>query len=365
MTEANTMRINVSALQDLPIQARNISLKLVKIISDKAKSDPDKIPPIFVGKVNNLFYPINDHETLLGLRKSNVSQVEALVIDYPTMKDLVVAHVRKNLHPHGIDPLKIRQVIGYLAEDGVSESEICKMLWLDKRPELYETLRYEITNDAKKVFSEMVEEMSHKMYFIVIPIYYIVRLSKITKSEQGEAALEIKAYTMSKTSSDERFSWLSVDAVQSMLKSFHKEKKISPTKDRIAKYEDEEPKSKKKSTKKPIDPKTLKKAEAYIGKNPNLIYIPIKGNQPDLVFNKKSGTMSVANEKDGIYSLTGDKGKPTFVLADHVIKFLDIYNNDPIYVHKYDTCEKAQKALAKAEKPQKCVILSPVKLPRG
>ena len=276
MTESNMSRINVSALQDLPVQARNISLKLVKIISDKAKSNPNKIPPIFVGRVDSLLYPINDHETLLGLRKSNVQQIDAIIIDYPTMKDLLVAHVRKNLHPQGIDPLKIRQVIDFLTVDGVSESEICKMLWLDKRPELSETLRYEITNDAEKVLLEMVEEMSHKMYFIVIPIYYIVRLSKISKLEQGEAAMEIKSYTMVKTISDGKFSWLSIDAIQSLLKNFHKEKKIPPTKDRMAEYEDEEPKSKKKIYKKACRCQSSKKSRT----------VHRHGSKPDLYSDK-------------------------------------------------------------------------------
>ena len=371
MTESNAIRVNVSALQELPIQTKNISLKLVKIISNKAKSNPDEIHPISVGRVNNLLYPINDHETLLGLRKSDIQQVNAFIIDYPTMKDLIVAHVRKNLHPHGIDPLKIRQVIDYLATDGVTESETCKALWLDRRPELIESLRYEITDKTKNVLLEMAEEICNKMYFVTIPVYYVARISKISKAEQYDAALELKSFTMSKMSSDGRSSWPSTEAIQTVLGSFHKEKKVPPTKDRMAKYP-EKGKSKGKSAQKSDDSKAVKKAEPYIGADPNLIYIPIKGKEPDMIIHKKTGRIRIAEEKAGTYSMTGDVGKPTYVLGDHVVKFLDIDNSDSIHVCKYDTFEKAQNALAKAQKsldktknPQKCVILSSIKLPRS
>ena len=84
-----------------------------------------------------------------------------------------------------------------------------------------------------------------------------------------------------------------------------------------------------------------------------------------MIIHKKTGRVAIAKEEGGTYSLTGDVGKSSYVLADHVIKFLDINNPKYMHVHKYDTFEKAQKALAKAKESQKCVILSSVKLPRG
>ena len=362
-------QVNISAFHDLPVQVRNTSSKLVKIIYNKAKSNPDDISPILVGRVNEIIYPINDFEIVLGFRKANIEKINAFIIDYTTMQDLIIAHVRENFHPQTVDPLKAQQVIRYMTKDGIEESEICKILWLDKRPVLFDTIRCKITDDAMTILLEMIEEISKKVYSIVTPIYYVTKLSQIKEDEQARAANEIKSITVSKMLSDTKSSWPSKDSLRDLLSSYHRKKNIPSTEERMAEYGevDDLTKSTKKSktsTKKSPDPKTVKKAEPYIGTDPNLIYVPIKGAHPDLVLHKKTGRVAIAKEKSGTYSITDDIGKSTHVLADHVVEFLDLDNIDAMFVYKYTTFEKAQKALADAKESQKCVILSPVRLPR-
>ena len=362
---SQTEQVNVSSIQELPAYTKSTSAKLVQIICKKAKTSPDEIQTVSVGRVNSVLYAVNEFETILGLKKANVRKTDVLITDYSSMRDLLIAHVRKNFNPQTIDPLKIRQVIDYLAQDGTDRWEICKMLWLDKRPELLTTIRAEIADEARDVLLKLIDEISQKMYFVVTPVYYINHLSKIAKKEQYQAALQIKSFTISKVTSDEKFSWPSSDALATTLKEFGRERKIPPTEERIGRYEEiKDLKSKNRPKAKP-SAKAVQKADKYICEDPNLIYVPIKGAHPDLLVHKKTGRVAMTKETNGTYSITDDLGKSTQILPDHVVRYLDVEDMKSIFICKYGTIQKAHSAFGKAKTlPGKCVVLSSSKLPR-
>ena len=355
--------VNVFSLNALPVQARNISPILVQIISKTAKQTPESIQPILVGRVNEVLYAVNDFEVVLGLQKANIKKINAYIVDYSTMQDLIISHVRKNFQPQTIDPLKIHDVIRHMVDNGTDHTTACKLLWLDKRPELSSVIRAEITTEARQVLLDMVDEISKKIYYIVTPIYYVQRIAKISKSQQHDAALELKSFTMPKMINAEKYSWPSLDTVISLLGKYTADKKIPPTADRIGKYGLIGDLAKPKTTSKPAS-KVIQKAAKYIATDPDLVYVPIKGAHPDLLMHKKTGRVAKAEEKNGAYTMTGDLGKSAFVLPEHAAKYLDAENNDKIIIHKYSSLQKAQRALAKAKTlDAKCVILSVSKLP--
>lgn len=374
---AKIERVNVSSIQVLPVVTKNISEKLVNIIANLAKSSPDDIPPILVGRVNSLLYPINEFETVSGLLKAEVKTVEVLIVDYPTMQDLIVNHVRKNFQPHTIDPLRIREVIKYMTKNNnMDVSEACKVLWIDRRPDLLNAVHCEITDKAKSILDEMIAEVSKKAYFITTPILYVERLSKIDEAVQAQAALELKSITISTMKYEDKSFWPSAESIKLLLATYPKKIEKLPKEERIAKMthladmkkkkEDETAKKKEETTaKKKARAKTAKKADDYISPDPDLIYVSPGEGIPDFVVNRKTCRAAKVGNVDGVCSLQDDFGDYTHMLPKRVAKFFDVDNFDNANIYEFATFEKAESSLARSKmRDKKCVIITFATLPR-
>lgn len=348
-TTTRIEQVRLNLLADIPTCTRNISGKLVKIITEAAREDPSKIGPIPVGIVGSKMYVLNDFETVLGMREAGISTINALLTEYPSVEMLLVEHVHLNFHPHAIDPLRLHKVVEYLAEQGISRSAIGRFLWIDKRPELAATLQCTITDETRQILTEMMENISKKMYNVVMPTYYITKLAKIADDKQAAAALQIQAITQAKMNSDLRSSWPAPDVINTILQNMEAKREDVPIEKRVYR-----PDGKK------TDASTIKKAKNFIRDTPNLIYIPTKGKGPDLVVDKKTGRVSEAKETEGICTLVGDHGKPVFVIPKQISDFLDA-ENEEISFYRYTTMKEAQQVLKKAQAGNaKCVIMMQV-----
>ena len=384
-TNKTVDKVPVSTLRIPPIQTRTISQKLVQIVSTQIKSKQKlDLPTIMVGRVNSTLYIMSHFETIQALIQTDTKvTVNAIITDYTTMNDLLVSHVRENFTPQAIDPVKLRQILRYMLTKGdINESKACDLLWVDKRPELRNAIQVKITDKAMSTLLQMLDEISQKMYFVVTPTYYLTKIAKIDPNEQADAALELKTMTVPRMLSDQKSTWPNFDIVETTLKRFHKIKTQVPTENRVSKYDDDTIKNlgKKKTsakagndtaaritgTAKPSK-NTIKNAQKYIATDPNLIYIHTRGDHPDLLVHKKTGRTAIAQEKNGLYSITDDLGGYTHVLPDHISKYMDLDNQEEngIFIGKFPTIKKAQAALAKVKrKDQRCLTITYVPLGR-
>lgn len=365
---AKIEQIEVSSMQVLPIVTKNISEKLIGITAKIAKSNPDDIQPIFVGRVNNLLYPVNEFEIVSGLLKAGVKTTEAIIVDYPTMQDLIASHVRKNFQPHTIDPLRIREVVEYMTKNySMDVSEACRLLWLDRRPDLLAAVRYVITDKAKEILQEMIAEISKKMYSVVTPILYVERLSKIDEESQIQAALELKAVTISTMKSEDKSIWPSAESIKYMLSMYPKKIEKMSDEERIArmveigdlrkKREVQSTQKKETAAQKKSNAKTAKKAKNFLKSDSDLIYVPQDG-APDLVVNTKTRKVAKAEEVDGLCLMRDDLGKTSYTLPNHVTEFLNAENGS-VRIDKFTTLEKLQNTITKLKKSeQKYVLLT-------
>jgi len=368
MTDTRVETAKLSALNDLPVQGRVISGHLAKRIAEQIKSDNIEITPIRVGKIGDKIYPINDFETVMALRSANISQASVLVSDYPSMKDLLAAHVEKNFHPHGIDPLKIRQVIKYLMDhEGMDVDSACKLLMLDMRPELRGVAQIELEESARDIMLDMAEQISKKIHHVVTPTYYIRQLSHIDPAEQARAATEIMSSTLSTMISNENSLWMPLLSIKTMLAKYHDKTTESPVGERVAEASSIKDLGKKSKTKQ-SDEKTIERASRYIESDPDLLYVPLKGKQPDLLVNKKTGRVALAKESGETYIMTDDVGKSTYVLPESVTRYLGVdvdIESESLAIAKYSSIEKASELLGRAKHPEhKCVVISAGSLPR-
>ena len=371
-------KINIALLQDLPVQTRITSPKLVQILYTKirSKNELEKIQPILIGRVNSLVYPLADFEMVLAMRKANIKSIDGIITDYPTMNDMIIAHVKENFSPRSLDPVKIRQLVKYMIENGLDKSKVNKLLWIDTRPELRNAINCIIEDKAIDVLLEMLTEISQKMYFVVTPAYYVIRISKIVSDEQVDAALELQSLTLFKMSSDQKSSWPSHATVDTTLQKFHKIKKLISTENRIRydkddienlgmnvkgeDYYDDDEDDTDTTTKHYDNEKMMKQAAKYIAKDPNLFYVPMEGNQQDLLIHKKTGRVARIQEKDGVLLIFDDLKKSTYLLPEHVCKYMDFdTNNKNIHITKFPTIDKAQKAFDKVKiKNRRCLTIT-------
>ena len=381
---ARLRTVGLSEIRDLPVQTRHTSKKLVRAISAAAKAHADQIWPVHLGSVDGLLYTVNDFEAVEGMRNAGARHVDALVTEYPAMRDLLADHVERNHHPQSVDPLLIRDVINHMIKnDGISLEDACNTLMLHRFPNLHDVARAEITDGARGALLEMLEEISGRMYFVVTPVYYVSRLARIRRDEQYDAAVEMKLYTLSRMRSDKRSSWPSIDTIDVVLDRFHTDKNIPPTEERISRPGDPRDLEKKRmDTKKKgsgkgsgppagsEDKKTVAKAARYIATEPDLIYVPTDGDRPDLLFNKKTGRVAEIKEAGGTYAVVGDLANPSYVLQDGVLEYLGIDGGDEgelesLVVARYATIRKARDALAKAKDGDfRCIVMSMGRLPR-
>lgn len=356
MTGTALQSVRVPALHDLPVQTRNTSQKLIRIISATAKSG--RIQPILVGRVGSQLYPVNDSEAVSGLRRARVGMVDAVVVEYDTMRDLLEDHVRRNFQPQTVDPLRLRDVVKYMARDGTEVSDICRRLSIDRRPELRNTIHLEIAEKAKAVLFEMLDDISKKMYSVVTPPYYLTKLAKIRRDEQYKAALEIKSVTMARMVSDSNSSWPAPESIEVVLRGMHKGKKTPPARDRVGKCEKDKKdlRRKKKAASTATDSEN-EKAEKYVAEDPNLIYVPLDGTHPDLLFNKKTGRVAIAKETDTVYALTDDLGVTTYSISGRVTKYLRFADAYRIDIKTYPTDKKAGEVLVKSARQERCGVI--------
>jgi len=365
--------VPLSDIHDLPVCGRAISGVMAKKMADAvARSKGGCTDPIRVGRTGGRIYPINDLETVIGMRSAGAREAAVLVTDYNSMADLLAAHVERNLHPHWIDPLKIRLVVEYLMKnDGMDVDSACRAVMLDRRPDLRGAACTELEGEARGILLDMIDEIAERIHLAVTPTYYVRCIARIVPSEQAAAARELRATTVACMVSNERSMWPAEAAVKIQLGRYHVPGRETPVEDRIAMPDgqvgDLKKRKPKTRTSRP-DKKLVERASRYITYDSDLIYVPLKGRQPDLLVNKKTGRVAVAKENGEIYTVTDDLGKPTCVLPDRAVRYLGIdAENDPqsLVITEYASIERASKLLAKAKDPRhRCVIVSTVHVPK-
>lgn len=357
--------VAVSKLRDLPVHARTVSGPLARLLAGRMASGGGA-GPVTAGRVAGRLYPVDDLETVAGLRESGARRTRAVVTGYRSMADLLAAHVERNLHPHGVDPLKLRQMAEYLAGTGMRPEDACRVLAIDGRPELHAALAARISDAARDVMLGMLDEVSARVDFAVTPAYYVRLLGRISPGEQEAAALELKAVTMPRMLSNEGAVWPSPEMVRTVLSKFHPDARVPPAAERVSEIGPVGDLNKRPAPARPgAAAAAAEDASNYIAGDPNLLYVPLDGH-PDLILNKRTGRVAVAKEGGGTYALVDDLGRTAHVLPGYVARYLDRGGSEsPLVVTKYPSMERASAALSRArDRDRRCVIISDAPLPR-
>lgn len=367
----NPSEVDLSSLRDLPLRVKNLSAGLTKRVAAAARSGPGDVGPISVGRVDGALYPVNEFEVVSGLRRAGADHVDAFVTDYESMPDLLRTHVRRNMDRQEVEPLLVRGMVEYVANAcGITANEACSAMWLDVRPDLMSAVTARVTPEAHEVLTGMLDEVLQKVYSANTPAYYVGKIGRVRPDEQPDAATEIRNMTVPRITPSDPASWLGIDSVTTVIRGYHKSGREVPVAERVSRPEagvKDISKKRKKSEAAAAGARDAGRASRYISDDNDLVYVPLDGGQPDLLINKKTGRVGVVRERDGVYAITDDLGRPSYVLSEEVGRYIgmDHDGNQDVFVGMYGTLDRASKMLAKAKDPgRRCAVITIGSLPR-
>lgn len=222
MSKKRTELVNLQSLMALPVRARYMDDRVVEKVATQARKDPTQIGPIDTAKIESKLYVMTHDEVVAGLREAGISTWRARISHFPTIDEAIIEHVRAILFERAADPLMMCDVVAHLVKSGMDRSEIYAALEMSYRPELADALRCSIAEDARRELRDMMDEISAKTYYRVIPLYYLKALSRLADDRQREAAEELKSLTLSKITGRASFSWLTAETVIFVLEHYRK-----------------------------------------------------------------------------------------------------------------------------------------------
>lgn len=289
-------RVSISSIRDLPVLAVTTSEKMEQVTSRLNTS-----MPILLGRVDGLLYPVERPEPVAGMRAAGVAEIDAFVTQYDSMGDLLAEHVRRSICSASADPLRIRDMVKYLISSGMNELDACALLHLEVRPDLLAVASYEITDKAREVLLEFVDEVAQKFSCTVLPQYYIRRLAMLTDDHQIPAAQELCDITRGAIRGAHTLSWMHDMTVKTLCQRYAKRKNRFPVDARIVRIES--PDNPDPSHVWNPSEHTKKRAAELIKDDFNLIYIPPHNKLSEMIFNKKTGRLFSVKEIRGANTL--------------------------------------------------------------
>lgn len=353
-----TERVRLSSVGPLPARARHLSERLVSDVS----KNPGSARTLRLGRAGGKLYPLNDDETVLGLRRARAAEADAHVCEYGSVPELVAAHVMENTHPSSIDALLIGPLMGYLAQSGMGEAEARRRTGLERRPELAAAARAPITDEARKILLDMCRGFAARLHDPATPPYVAVQLGRIRPERQTAAAQALAVACRMTMRSGAKASWPSANGVEQVLRGFEGGRPAPPARERVC-VPGPVGELKKKGPARPAGGRAAARAEKYIRDDPDLRYVPASGS--DLLVNRRTGRVAEVSEGGSTYVVSGDLGRPVHFLPDHVREYLGADGGSAIRVTRYASAERASRALARAAKSgARVVVLSSCALPR-
>ena len=323
--------VKLSQLSDLPKCATVFSRLDVARYEKIARSSPNELFPIQIGRIGNKMYPISKLCVVDACKNVGLNEIKAYVEDYDSKHDLLVAHVRLHSAEEPINPLAIRSMVDEMGIQNVDSVTALKTLFL-KDTAYAKIMTSQITEQAINELQKLVDEMSSRLSSrnLVCPIYIILQIGKLDESLQSQGVSEIRGVTL--LESDYRFIWPTPDQAEMILSNIKPSKNQKPAEiatisDEIANtrgYVNKKNKLKHGSLSKKIenpkskvdaDTKTLLKQSKDV-----IIITDEKDGKPNYIVNVKSHAVQKIKKTDDNKSFTlyGDVGKNVFTMPNDV-----------------------------------------------
>ena len=383
--------VQISELQQCPIQLTIHTAKKIDSITKTAKLNPESIPALSIAIFNNKKYVIDGGARVLGLKNATIKEFRANFYQVNSLKEIVVLHARLN-QTSPLNPLKIIDLVKFF--QGMSIDEISKMCWLSESYMRMLINCRNLSNDAYERLQIIQNDLAKTLTEVIIPPYVLETICKIPSKNRHIKAVDMMEISIKQLSS-KKFSFPTHKYLEGLFEPLYDEPQREPisfTEEIDNDDKEENNSSKKQETQSysvvsgysPDEKEKIKKilgnvshqtildmniGDEVVKKLESLKNITAKLPQRERnLFNEKleeikknskrkrfrldmkKNTIAPINEKNGVIVIQGDSGKKTcFILPEHM-EFLDIMNGTKIHAKMITKSRQLVKLTKLAEK---------------
>ncbi|MHB8603446.1 MAG: hypothetical protein ACYC6W_02490 [Nitrosotalea sp.] len=331
---------NISKLKPCPVKVTIHTGKMLKDLTQVAKSSPDKIEPIIIAILGSEQYVANGDLRVKAFENAGKDSLKAWFVTVKSIADVVKLHVDLNIHG-SINPLKMVDAVRYLEKHNVVPS-------IDKR--YAELAKKTLHPKVRLAWDEFLNEVCEKYPNVDLPIHVMEQITEFsTEKEQLDATVVILD-TMRNLKSN-KFVFPAPPALEVILSSLIQGNK---EKDMIIFEPETDPGE---EWGKP----NKKEAENLIRGSPYNSLVHCKCGRDMLLDTKTRKVSNVElDSKNDIVKLEDGDGQPLFVLPPKYLKFLEPEEGQPLRAIRVNGPKELEK-FAKSLKPNtsfKMVIIT-------
>ena len=369
---STTSQLQTIEPSSIMLLAENVAIVMESSIQKYASMKTEYLPTVRLGRVNGKSYAINHYDVILGCMQSK-KNVRCIIEEYQNISDVIVQHFKDVMSNDVINTPRI-----YISVDSLQErlktgkESVLKILGIDKTQ--YTRLHTTTSNMSEAAISQleaMVTQLSKRKGLtaiqISVPVYMLEKIARISDVKQQLKLIQIIEYDL-QSINDGRFFWMTPEQIDSILQlvrqdATHAENKREESTvaefvglEEIGKRSDE---TKKKNSPSPstaadttstngnddgtsnqkqgeskTNPKkkqaVSQKTKQIIDSIPNMLVIPDEKGQPDILVDKKSGTVTRLDTKasKGIIKSEQIPSKRLYSIPLDVARFLGMGDHD-------------------------------------
>ena len=221
--------VKISDILLPPVKCTIPNRHMIEKFAEIAKNDPESLPTIKIGQVNNKLYTINNLDVLQGYKKTNsntINQIPVEITNYSNLSELIIDHINESLNEQLLNPLSLFDAIDLLQEKGIDKTQILEKIWINDTP--YEKIiklnDSHTSNNSIEQLQNIITKLSERrlsLSVIQIPIYIILKISRIEK-EEHQLILINQIDIMLSNIPNGKFAWPTpeqIDTLYSFIKS--------------------------------------------------------------------------------------------------------------------------------------------------
>jgi len=281
--------------------SENIGIVMETNILKYSSMKTKNLPIVRLGKVNDKLYAINHYDVVLGCKQSK-NNVQCIIEEFKNLSDVLVQHFCDVLSSDILNTPLVYNLVDSLQEKLKTDKiTVLKILGIDKL--LYCRLLMatnRISEAAISKLEELVTELSKRKGLTAIqastPIYVLEKISRISDESQQLQLIYFIASDL-RPKSDSRFFWITpeqIDSITQMIRQNATRTEYRQDKSTVAQFISSENlgEIKKSSLHQNQKPKPSKKTREILEAIPNMLVIPDNKGNPDILVDKKTGTVS-------------------------------------------------------------------------
>ncbi len=91
--------VKVSDILLPPVQGTIPNRHVIEKFAEILRNDPNRLPTIKIGQVNNKLYAVNNLDVLQGCKKTNViEQIPGKITNYSSLSEIIIEHIKESLN---------------------------------------------------------------------------------------------------------------------------------------------------------------------------------------------------------------------------------------------------------------------------